>query len=384
MRILIPTMTYGRKEVYKAFEQGIKELQDAYPEHEIDCLVVGSGDEFVNFEYHDYPNDPLSNKADYRLRLCKDRADYYLFLGSDDIIRPDTLKYYLTQMEKGVDWIAPMDICHSYKGEVYYSEGYPDGHYRKGESLAVGRCLSNDILNKLDWSLWRKTKFKNIDRQAYELLDKYCDNKHFFKLEDAGLIIDIKTEDSLSKFEGYRFTKIGTNEEYLSKEVCELIEDTYNDIHESVVIYPNVEIESGVKVEAGTVLGAPGALRHTNKREGKLIIKKGAKIGANCVICIGEDGETIIGENTLVMNLCNIGHDVKIGRDCEIGAKTIIAGHTEIGDNVKIKIGCNVRNRLKICNNVTIGMGSNVVKDINKPGVYWGNPCPDDKWNCYQ
>ncbi len=74
------------------------------------------------------------------------------------------------------------------------------------------------------------------------------------------------------------------------------------------------------------------------------------------------------------MNYINIGHDTIIGDNNEIGAGTVIAGWCKIGNDNKIKIHCTIRNRVTIGNNILVGMGSNVVKDIISNTVVKGNP----------
>ncbi len=216
---------WGRHKTFDVFAQGVKNLQEAYPQIEFECLAVGTGDREVvekhGFEYHEYSNDLLSDKAQYRLSLCKDRADYYLFLGSDDVIRPETFQYYLDNL---TDYMAPLDMCFYYEGLIYYSPGYDKYHNRYGESLAVGRMCSNELLNKVNWQLWTEHKKRNIDRQAYLRLKDYAQNPHFFRLSKMeGLILDIKTEENLSKFDPIRFQLVGKPEDYLTDNIVELL-----------------------------------------------------------------------------------------------------------------------------------------------------------------
>lgn len=225
MRILIPTLIYGRHKTFDVFAQGIRDLQAAYPEHKIDCIAVGTGDkeavEKHGFEYHEYPNH-LSKKAQYRLELSENRADYYLFLGSDDIVDVKTFGYYLKQIEDGAEWIAPYDIFYWINKEIFYSSGYPQGD-RYGESLAVGRCLSNNVLNKLDWKLWQTDKTRNIDRQAYTRLKALDIKSHFFCLRHiGGFICDIKTNDNLSKWND-RWQMTGLQSQFFSKDMVNLL-----------------------------------------------------------------------------------------------------------------------------------------------------------------
>lgn len=134
-----------------------------------------------------------------------------------------------------------------------------------------------------------------------------------------------------------------------------------------IIIHPKA------KVHKSTEVGVNGSIRNCDKFNGDVIVERGVRIGANCVICKGEIGETRIGEGTIVMNLVNIGHNVTIGKGCEIGAGVTIAGHVQIGDNVKIKVGAVIRNRVKIGDNSIIGMGSVLVSDVDG-GTWYGNP----------
>ena len=47
-----------------------------------------------------------------------------------------------------------------------------------------------------------------------------------------------------------------------------------------------------------------------------------------------------------------------------------IGGSSSIGDNVMCGIGSIIINKVKICSNVTLGAGTIVTKNINKPGTY--------------
>lgn len=149
-----------------------------------------------------------------------------------------------------------------------------------------------------------------------------------------------------------------------------------NYIHPSAVIMPNVILGSGNVICAGAVIGNFGAIRGLKLHEynGKVIIGDNNYIGANTVINIGGEGVTSIGNENIIMNLANIAHNVGIGSYNEIGANNIILGHVIIGNECKLKAGVKVRNRKVICDGVTVGMGSNVVNDLEDKGLYFGNP----------
>jgi UDP-3-O-[3-hydroxymyristoyl] glucosamine N-acyltransferase len=147
-----------------------------------------------------------------------------------------------------------------------------------------------------------------------------------------------------------------------------------NFIHKTAVINKNVILGKGNIVYPYCVIGFPGFIRNFNNDVKKIIIGSNNKIGCFSSIMSGNFSDTIIGNNNIIMNYVNIGHDVFIGDDNEIGANVIIAGYVSIGNLNKIKISSSIRNRLSIKNNNIIGMGSVLTKNIESNFLLYGNP----------
>tara|TARA_Y100001937_G_scaffold24219_1_gene34829 strand:+ start:1180 stop:1626 length:447 start_codon:yes stop_codon:yes gene_type:complete len=129
------------------------------------------------------------------------------------------------------------------------------------------------------------------------------------------------------------------------------------------------------------------------------------KIGENFthIAPINMYGVTV-GDNVFIGPFCEIQKNVIIGCDVRIQSHSFICENTYIGDDTFIahgvmftndkfsdgklskdylptyvgqrcRIGSNVTLLpVKICDDVTIGAGSVVTKDITTPGVYAGNP----------
>lgn len=153
-----------------------------------------------------------------------------------------------------------------------------------------------------------------------------------------------------------------------------------NKIHVTAIIGDNVELGENNIIYPYTVIGLPGFIRDADNATGKVIIGNGNKIGAHTSIMIGQEGTTLIGDNNLLMNYVNIGHDAEIGNNNEIGAGTTIAGWVKIGDGNMIKIRCTLRNRKIIGNDNIIGMCSNVTKDFDIDGwLIYGTPAKQIK-----
>ena len=103
-------------------------------------------------------------------------------------------------------------------------------------------------------------------------------------------------------------------------------------------------------------------------------IQKGVKIGQNCKI----QSHSFICELVKIGDNCFVGHGVMFINDLFTnggpanGDKSLWK-ETSIGNNVSIGSNATIL-PVNICDNVVIGAGSVVVKDINKSGVYAGNP----------
>lgn len=111
-------------------------------------------------------------------------------------------------------------------------------------------------------------------------------------------------------------------------------------IHPSAIISDWVEIGEGSIITAGTIL--------------------------TCNIKIGKHAH---------LNLyTTIGHDCIIGDYFTTAPATNISGNCEFGECVYFGTNSSTRQGIKICDNVTIGMGGIVVKNINEEGIYIGNP----------
>jgi acetyltransferase-like isoleucine patch superfamily enzyme len=103
-------------------------------------------------------------------------------------------------------------------------------------------------------------------------------------------------------------------------------------------------------------------------------IQKGVKIGNRCkiqshtFICeqvsIGDD--SVIAHGVMFINdLFSTGGPAHGNKD--LWRETVIGNNVSIGSNATIL-------PVRICNNVVIGAGSVVTKNIEEPGIYAGNP----------
>jgi acetyltransferase-like isoleucine patch superfamily enzyme len=103
-------------------------------------------------------------------------------------------------------------------------------------------------------------------------------------------------------------------------------------------------------------------------------IQKDTTIGSNCKV----QSHTFICELVTIGDNCFIGHGVIFINDLfenggpAMGNKDLWKS-TKIGSNVSIGSNATIL-PVNICNNVVIGAGAVVTKNIEEPGVYVGNP----------
>jgi UDP-3-O-[3-hydroxymyristoyl] glucosamine N-acyltransferase len=88
---------------------------------------------------------------------------------------------------------------------------------------------------------------------------------------------------------------------------------------------------------------------------GRVILQDGVTVGANSCIDRGMWDDTVIGENTKIDNLVQIGHNCRLGRNCAVAAHTGISGSCVVGDGVRFG------GRAGIADHVIIGDGAQVM-----------------------
>ena len=81
-----------------------------------------------------------------------------------------------------------------------------------------------------------------------------------------------------------------------------------------------------------------------------------------------------IGENCIINTFCNIEHDALIGDQCHISTGAMVNGDCKVGKLCFIGSQSVLANGISICDDVIVGAGSLVRKNILKPGIYSGNP----------
>nr|WP_297705287.1 hypothetical protein [uncultured Butyrivibrio sp.] len=106
---------------------------------------------------------------------------------------------------------------------------------------------------------------------------------------------------------------------------------------------------------------------------GGVEIRDNVQIGANSIICKGTFSNTIIGRGCEINAGCLIGHNCEIGDETLLLGRVTMHGNVSVGSHSKI-ISSIIKNRVRIGDGVTVGIGSVVLKDIADNNTCFGNP----------
>ncbi len=156
-------------------------------------------------------------------------------------------------------------------------------------------------------------------------------------------------------------------------------------IGENNTIYPFVSIEKNVEtgknciIHSGTVLGSDG-FGYQKKGDkiikipqvGKVKIADDVELGANVCVDRATMGNTYLGNQVKIDNLCQIAHNVKIGERTIIASQTGIAGSSEIGNDVLIAGQVGIKDHVKIGDRVILTAKTGVSKDVPERKIYSG------------
>jgi UDP-3-O-[3-hydroxymyristoyl] glucosamine N-acyltransferase len=163
--------------------------------------------------------------------------------------------------------------------------------------------------------------------------------------------------------------------------------ERYASLGHDVKIFPNVSIMSfseighHVVLHSGVIIGSDGfgfgaVDGHYEKipQIGNVILEDYVDIGANTTVDRARFASTIIGRGTKIDNLVQIGHNVKIGKNCIIVAQVGIAGSVTVGDNVTIGGQVGIVGHLHIGDGTKIGAQSGVTKNTDPNSFLLGSP----------
>ncbi|MDR1885806.1 MAG: acyl-ACP--UDP-N-acetylglucosamine O-acyltransferase [Synergistaceae bacterium] len=88
----------------------------------------------------------------------------------------------------------------------------------------------------------------------------------------------------------------------------------------------------------------------------------------------GEGRETFVGEGSILMEGCHIGHNVRVGRRCTLTNKVGLSGHVQMGDCVVAGGMSGFHQFVRVGSYAMIGGLSKVTRDVPPYALADGNP----------
>ncbi len=151
---------------------------------------------------------------------------------------------------------------------------------------------------------------------------------------------------------------------------------SYCIIYPGVHIFPGTVIGDRVILHSGCVIGddgfgnAPQPDGSWRKIEhvGNVVIGNDVEVGSNTTIDKSLMESTIIEDGVRIDNLCQIAHNVVVGKNTAMAAQTGIAGSAVIGKNCILAGQVGVVGHIKVADNTTVGAQSGVIGNVRKPG----------------
>lgn len=145
----------------------------------------------------------------------------------------------------------------------------------------------------------------------------------------------------------------------------------------NVTVYHEVEIGQNCLIQSSAVIGSDGFGYANDKgkwikipQRGQVIIGNCVEIGACTCIDRGALDATVIEDNVIIDNLCQIAHNVHIGTGTAVAGGVIMAGSLTVGRYCLIGGASVINGHMEICDGVTVTGMSMVMRPITEPGVY--------------
>ena len=152
-------------------------------------------------------------------------------------------------------------------------------------------------------------------------------------------------------------------------------------LHPGVKLLARCEIGRFVVLNAGVVVGSEGFGFDQDEQGhrkiphlGKVVIEDGVEIGANTCIDRARFEETRIGQGSKLDNLVQVGHNVKIGKNCLIVSQVGISGSVTMEDNVVVGGQAGFAGHLNIGKGAKIAGQAGITKDVQPGEFLKGNP----------
>jgi UDP-3-O-[3-hydroxymyristoyl] glucosamine N-acyltransferase len=151
--------------------------------------------------------------------------------------------------------------------------------------------------------------------------------------------------------------------------------------HPRAVLLDRCRVGDRVVLQSGATVGSDGfgwafvdgGLRKI-PQVGSVELGDDVEVGANTCIDRAQTGVTSVGAGTKIDNLCQIGHNSRIGSHTAIAAQTGLAGTTVIGDYVQVGGQSAFKGHITVGSRVVIAGASHIWGDVPDGAMVSGRP----------
>lgn len=157
-------------------------------------------------------------------------------------------------------------------------------------------------------------------------------------------------------------------------------------LHGNVVVRERCQIGRRVIIHANVSIGTDGFGYRPDPtgrgllkvpHVGAVRVEDDVEIGANTCVDRAKFGFTVIGAGSKIDNLCQIAHNVRIGRCCVVAAQTGLSGSVVVGDGVQIGGRGGASDHVTIGTGARLGGNSVAFKDVPAGATWIGFPADE-------
>ena len=152
-------------------------------------------------------------------------------------------------------------------------------------------------------------------------------------------------------------------------------------IYPQVVIREECILKDYVILQAGAKIGSDGFgfTFHDGRHQkipqiGNVVLGNDVEVQSNTCIDRAKISSTVIGDNSKIDNLVQIGHNVHVGMSSIMCAQVGVAGTTEIGNGVILAGQVGLAGHMSIGDRAQVGAQSGVMTSIPAGQTYFGYP----------
>ena len=150
-------------------------------------------------------------------------------------------------------------------------------------------------------------------------------------------------------------------------------------LYPRVVIYEKCALGKRVIVHSGAVIGADGfgIAREAGgwvkiPQIGRVRIGDDVEIGANTTIDRGAIDDTVIEDGVKLDNQIQIGHNVRVGARTAMAGCVAVAGSADIGRDCTVGAASVILGHLQLVDGVHVSAGTVISRSVRRPGTYTG------------